>query len=38
MDMTIFSSTPILWLLVPAAVASIIAAYDIRYRNLYGTR
>jgi len=31
--MEIFNSTPILWLLLPAGVAAIIAAYDIRYRS-----
>jgi hypothetical protein len=33
MDMNIFATTPLLWILFPAVAAAVVAAYDVRYRN-----
>jgi hypothetical protein len=38
MDMNVFATTPLLWILFPAAAAAIIAVYDVRYRNPQGRR
>jgi hypothetical protein len=33
MDMLILDNTPLLWILLPAAAAAVIAVYDIIYRR-----
>jgi hypothetical protein len=33
MDMLILDTTPLLWILLPAAAAAVIAVYDIIYRR-----
>jgi hypothetical protein len=38
MDMNVFATTPLLWILFPAAAAAIVAVYDVRYRNPQGRR